>query len=373
VEVGGMRQMDDGGSAAACEPAPDSHTASVPGPPPASYAELGCSVNSVDPADLLRGYERTRFLYPAKRERVAAFLPEILDNWRRGMAGGDSVLGVVTHGEPDSAWASLSGWRTVYKGWHHQHVVSTGGRGGSRAVVLSEQAMKIRHRACDSIQAWFQPSNRYSRAMFGPIAAVAGPDRSAVTDFQYLAVPLRAPSEAPGVTVVPCVDGAGSGLLDLAVRARGRVYATAEELDQEDLLLDRLDDVYRAVGLRRYRRIWLAMMDGHDAPVGAAIAYRGPLGFNLSFLENRCEVLLDPALTGDRAGSVARALVGMAAPAYADFRPGWMPLVVDAFLAPRRLGEGVRPLRRYAQAVWLRAGFLAAYRHMERRYQRPAK
>ncbi|MGN9907586.1 hypothetical protein ACTMTJ_08545 [Phytohabitans sp. LJ34] len=294
-----MRQMDDSDSAAAYEPEP----------PPASYAELGCSVNTVAPADLLRGYERTRFLYPAKRERVAAFLPEILDNWRRGMAGGDSVLSVVTHGQPGGTWASLSGWRTVYKGWHHQHVVSTGGRGASRAVVLSEQAMKMRHRACDSIQAWFQPSNRYSRAMFGRIAVVAGPDRSAGTDFHYLAVPPRAPSQAPGVTVVPCVDGAGSGLLDLAVRARGRVYATAEELDQEDLLLER----------------------------------------------------------------VARALVGAAAPAYAGFRPGWIPVVVDALPAPRRLGEGVRPLRRYAQALWLRAGFLAAYRHMERRYQRPAR
>jgi hypothetical protein len=62
--------------------------------------------------------------------------------------------------------------------------------------------------------------------------------------------------------------------------------------------------VYRALGLRRYRRIWLAMMDGHDAPVGAAIAYRGPLGFNLSFLENRCDVLLDPAYSGRARGAV---------------------------------------------------------------------
>jgi len=84
-------------------------------------------------------------------------------------------------------------------------------------------------------------------------------------------------------------------------------------------------------------------------------------------------VLLDPALPSDQAVTVAQALIGMATPAYADFRPGWIPLVVDALPAPQRLGEGVHPLRWYAQAVWLRAGFLAAYRHMEHRYQRPAK
>jgi hypothetical protein len=185
--------------------------------------------------------------------------------------------------------------------------------------------------------------------MFGELAAGLGRSRCAVTEFQYLAVPLPNPATAPGVTVVPCVDGVGSGLFDLAVRARGRAYAVAEELDQEDLLLDRLDQRYRALGLRRYRRVWLAYgaagpngtigPAGQHRPIGAAIAYRGPLGFNLSFLENRCDLLLDPALAADRAVLVGRALVGAAAPTYAD---------------SRRDGCHLRPTRTCRRRSWRR-------------------
>jgi hypothetical protein len=56
--------------------------------------------------------------------------------------------------------------------------------------------------------------------------------------------------------------------------------------------LNAVDELYRGVGLRRTRHVWLAYRANKEEPVGAAIAYRGPLGVNFSYLENRCDLLL---------------------------------------------------------------------------------
>jgi hypothetical protein len=336
-----------------------------------SYEAYGCEVNTISPAELFERYKQADFLYPAKLARLTPFLPEILDNWRRGIDGGESISSVVTYLDRAGAWASVSSWRSTHGGWNSQHLVSTGGPVASRAVLLAAQADRIRVDLDQSHQNWFQPSNRYANRVFGSIVAAIGPQHAAVQAFNYLAVPV--PARWPvdeGVRLVQCAASKGSGLFDLAVRTRGRVYAVAEELDHEDLLLDAVDQLYATVGLRRYRRVWLAMINGHDGPVGAAIAQRGPLGFNLSFLESRCDLLVEPTLTTEKATVVTRALVSAAASAYEDFPPGAMPLITDDRTALIVCGLGGELVRQYAQGIWLRAGYLAWYRHVERLYER---
>jgi hypothetical protein len=338
---------------------------------PDSDEALGCQVNAIDPPALFDIYRQSGFLYPAKADRLAPFLPQIVENWRRGMAGGESIMRVVTYRAKDGRWASLSAWRSTHIGWNHQHIVSTSGPLASRAVVLAEAGMRVRDgKRSGALSAWFQRGNRYANRMFGSIETAVGTRDSSVTDHHYLALPLDVrPRSATDVRITPGRT-TGFGLFELAAAARGRVYAVAEELDHDDLLLDEVDQAYRTVGLRRYRRVWLASIDDQAGSVGAAIAYRGPLGFNFSFLENRCDILLDPSLTDRQADAVTRALVEAAAPAYADFPLRAMPVVGDGRTARAVLALGAQPIRRYARAIWLRPGFVASYHHFDRMYQR---
>jgi len=82
-------------------------------------------------------------------------------------------------------------------------------------------------------------------------------------------------------------------LLEIAAASRGRIYVVAEELEH-DAEFAIVDELYRRVGLRRTRQIWLAYRANKEEPIGAVIAYRGPLGANFSYLENRCDLLLHP-------------------------------------------------------------------------------
>ncbi len=158
-------------------------------------------------------------------------------------------------------------------------------------------------------------------------------------------------------------------VMDLVTQVRGPVYAAAEGF-AHDLHLDVLDHQYQRLGLRRYRRVWLASLKGCSTPVGAVVAYRGPLGFNFSFLENRCDLLMRPGLAPVDEEAVLLHLLQAASSVYDDFQPGYIPVVVDATYAPTLMAHGARQIRTYAQSIWLRAGFHAWYDHVEALYAR---
>jgi hypothetical protein len=205
--------------------------------------------------------------------------------------------------------------------------------------MLAGQAVRIHDHRDRSYQSWFRSDNRFPARVFGSVLKTLGAAQAGVTSQELVACrQLRAAHDTLEVgeitrqTQVP-------GLVALATAVRGTVYCHAEELDADDLQLDGVDQLYARVGLRRYRRMWLAKLPGHEVPVGAAVAYRGPLGFNLSFLENRCDLLISPALTDAQVEAVARHLVIRASVAYADFEPGSIP-VATTDRAARTLQDG---------------------------------
>jgi hypothetical protein len=151
------------------------------------------------------------------------------------------------------------------------------------------------------------------------------------------------------------------------------VYVEGEQLNDDDLELHAVDDLYRRIGLRRTRHVWLAHLPRAEQPAGAILAYRGPLGLNFSFLENRCDLVLRPNLSENEVVLVTRALVHAAATAYPDFRPGFIPLLADGCAMVVLQQIGARFLRTYCQSIWLQSGYEAMYRHFEGFYKRIEK
>jgi hypothetical protein len=107
-----------------------------------------------------------------------------------------------------------------------------------------------------------------------------------------------------------------------------------------------------------------------DEPIAAAIAYRGPLGVNFSFIENRCDLLLHPTLPDSEVPSVLATLLKTASAAYADFELDEIPVIADQIAAPALIGLGAEFLRHYCQGIWLKDGQARFYRHVEGFYSR---
>ncbi len=313
----------------------------------------GCQVNTVSLADLLAKYEAVGFLYAAKRDRLAPYMSAVEETWDRALSAGDDLRRVITFESDDGRrWGSVDTWRSGYGTWTVQHLVANGGGVGSRASILTAIARCYADIDFVAFESWFRPSNPFPNRVLGGSAHALGEQQSARADYEYVAVP---PSAIPSSPVESReVTEATSELLDLAERGRGQVYVVGAGL-AEDIGMNAVDGRYRLVGLRRYRRTWLAR-DRRGKYVGAAIAHRGPLGLNFSFLENRCDLVLDPGLAENQAAEVAAALLRTASEAYEDFLPGFVPVVVPEAYAAQVLALGGYRLQTYAQITWLRPG-----------------
>ena len=328
----------------------------------------GVQVNSISVDELFDLYERTGFLYPDKAARLLPHLGRVKENWRRMFDAGESLLYVFTAGDQREGRAALAVFRTTHRGWTYQHLVSEDNPFGSRSVMLAAGAAMILKGSDESAQNWFRPENRFPARVFGSMIEAIGGSLSSVQNYAYFSIPrtVALPSDQ-GIRVVPYDAAHNKDLCSLAELTRGRVFVTAEEL-ATDVPLKSLDLLYRRVGLRRTRHVWLAYRQ--KWPVGAAIAYRGPLGLNFSFLENRCDLLLASDLTETEQQRVAAGLLGAAVTAYDTFELDFIPLVAGESAMPVLLNLGAQFVRHYCQCIWLKDGYPRSYRHVDSFYSK---
>src|ERR1700756_2206511 len=283
------------------------------------YDAYGVQVNALSVSEIFALYERTGFLYPDKAARLFPHMSQVRENWRRMLSAGDALLYVLTAGDKKKGLASLAVWRTTENGWMSQPLVSENNPYASRAVMLAAAAARIRKGQDLSAQNWFRPENRFPARVFGSMVQTIGERLSSVQRHAYFALPrtLSLPTEKR-IRIVRYNHSHQEALLEIAAAARGSIYMRAEELAQ-DAEFAAVDELYRRVGLRRTRQIWLAYRVNKEEPIGAAIAYRGPLGVNFSYLENRCDLLLHPTLPETEVSDAASGLLTACSRAYDDF------------------------------------------------------
>ena len=333
------------------------------------YATYGVEVNALDVEQIFALYERTGFLYPEKDARLRPHLGLVRDNWRRMLRAGESLLYVLTAGDEKRGLASLAVWRTAPHGWMPQHLVSDNNPFASRAVMLAAAAGKILS-GIDDAQNWFRPENRFPARVFGSMVQTIGESLCSVQRHSYFALPRRLSLPLScKIHAVPYDPSQKQSLSAIASATRGSVYITGEDL-LGDVELRTVDEMYRLVGLRRTRSVWLAYKGSRREPVGAAIAYRGPLGVNFSYLENRCDLLLHPTLPASEVPETIASLLSASSAAYHDFELDYIPLIADEMASEVLLGFGAAFLRHYCQGIWLKAGHQGFYQHVDGFYSK---
>jgi hypothetical protein len=264
----------------------------------------------------------------------------------------------------------LSSWTTGDHQVHAQHLVSVGRPDATRAILLAAQS-QIANDGAQAIGNWFRPENRFPARVFGSSPQALGAGLAAGRPMVLLALPRStARAIAADLPVHRCAPAQAPVLDALARDLCGPVQATADGWRTGDLDLDALDARYQEVGLRRYRRSFLALDRGESHPTGFAVAYRGPLGLNFSFLENRLELHLDPTLDDASRLSTARSLVAAAVSEYDDFELPSLVLATDPVTSGALELAGAAPMVRYSQVTWLWPGFARWFDHVESFYAR---
>lgn len=236
--------------------------------------------------------------------------------------------------------------------------------------MLAGTAASILRGVDASYQNWFRPENRFPSRVFGSMVQTIGTSYSSVQPHMYFSLSRRLSLPSAGeIRVVPYDPSHKEALCTIAHASRGPIYVTAEEL-AVDVELKAVDELYRSVGLRRTRQVWLAYPKHSNEPIGAAIAYRGPLGANFSYLENRCDLLLHPKHADTEVSDVVLRLLGSASAAYQDFELEAIPVIADSNAAPVLMRLGAEYLRDYCQGIWLKEGNVRFFRHIEGFYSK---
>jgi hypothetical protein len=335
--------------------------------------ERDVHVNALSVDQVFALYERTGFLYPAKAARLLPHLAAVRDTWQRMLDSNGSLLYLLSSGDDRDGMASTTLWRTTQNSWVWQHLVCENHPLRSRGVMVGGLARCVRLGMGGSQQNWFRPENRFPARVFGSMVGVVGESLSSVQQHMYFTVPRQLPAKRISSVQVERYDATQQAMLcALAAQTRGEVYVIAEEIDR-DVELAGADRLYQAVGLRRTRQVWLAYRKGSPRAIGAVLAYRGPLGLNFSFLENRCDLLVSPHLTAAEAADVTTALLQAAMPAYSDCALGDVPVVADQASTSGLLGCGGELLRSYCHGIWLQEGQATLCRHVDSFYTRLLK
>lgn len=334
------------------------------------HAAYGVQVNRIDIDELFDLYERTGFLYPEKAARLLPHMDRVKENWRRMLRAEESLLYILTAGDEKRGRAALAVWRTTRHGWTYQHLVSENNPYASRAVMLAAEAESILKGSDESAQNWYRPENRFPARVFGSMIQTIGGSLSSSQRHAYFALPRKFSSISDAsVRVMTYEDARNKDLCSVAAQARGHVFVAAEEL-MRDVPFKSLDGLYRRVGLRRTRHVWLAYRKGKDEVMGAVVVYRGPLGLNFSYLENRCDLLLMPYLSASEVESASGALLGAAVSAYENFELDEIPVIAPDNSVPALSKLGAQFLRYYCQCIWLKDGYARSYRHVDSFYSK---
>ncbi len=343
------------------------------------HEPYGVRRNEISVEALFNRYDSCGFLYPAKRKQLEPYLHDVTASWVQTIekpTATDPVLNsCLTYQDPTcGSWASLSFWRSSSRRVQSQHLVSKGKPIASRQIMLAGQD-HISFAGYDIVENWFRSENRYPNRIFGSVPDRLGADHAALEARDIIMFPRNSCFDhgASGLRVqIDRMDSAGGKVARATLAGlAGQVIAAAEEFDDGDVELRGLDDLYRSAGLRRYRRVFMATAQGFAQPLGIAVAYRGPLGLNFSFLENRCDLWIGPQLESQVGREVAFALIRAAEPFYLDSPLHYLVLACSPAIADTLISSNASiPRRSYSRCVWLRPGFWKWYCHVDQFYKR---
>jgi len=326
--------------------------------------------------ELFEHYNNVKFIHEKKRFLIEPYFDLIKSNWEQALSIGKDILLTVIYKSPNfNHMASVSIWRSTSNGWFAQHLTSTGITSGLVSVLL--QAIyegTIRKKNSLSCQNWYCPENKTVGKIYNTMVKTIGEDYSSNNRFEYIKVYpniFLKNNNSSNVNIFQCTNKNNYNIYELCSSIRGKIYADAEEFNNNDIELIDIDEIYKKAGLRRRRYIWIAYYKGINRPVGAAICYRGPLGMNFSFLENRCDLLIDEKkLSLSSCEKVSKQLLYNASMAYFDsdlsinYPLNFIPVITSSYISRTLKKIGARHFRDYHQCICLEKGFLMYYNHI---------
>lgn len=290
-------------------------------------SEIVTGINNCSVESLFDFYRKCNFLYAEKYELLSPVIHEIVCNWTKAINAGDKLLWFLTMQSIEGELhASEANWRSTWNTWTAQHLVSSGGK--ALPALIESATYYCENHSYANLDLWFRPDNRFPSAVFGGVRDAVGAELTASLTYNYHKFPyLRDASSPEFFQVVKCSQNEGDRVEKFICSQRGIVFVRCEEISDVELNCSELGEIYAAQGLSRTRDIWIAEDMIDKRIIGVLLCYYGPTGFNLSLLENRCEIILREDLGAIEVFFVTRALLSAVVASNPNRRWNLVPIV----------------------------------------------
>ena len=319
--------------------------------------DYGCEINGISVKELFAKYEALGFIYPAKKKRLAKLMPLIEDNWNRLLKITPAILQIVSYQQNNKDFGTMCMLKSSNNGWLNHHGIANKLPAIALAFLTAQQ-VHLENEEMQSSQIWFRPNNRIMSRICNRALANVPKEFSFNRTLNYLEFcPKKTFSKSREIIIERYATEHKNIFESFLQEERGTAFLEGEELNSNDVELSSLNKIYNQVGLERYRRIWLAFDQSHATLLGVVIAYKGPIGLNFSFLENRCELIIKSTLGKATMKKVVAQLVARITPQYQDFQLGFIPVIAEDNIAQILVQLGGQIIRQYTQYLWTRPGF----------------
>lgn len=284
----------------------------------------------------------------AREQMLQPLIPLIRKTWEK-LVGETGLMTVMTCQNQDgSKWAHHMLLRNTNNGYLLQSLASNCHEAATP--LLMHVLNMCRGKPAQSWYPPFKGNGRpgYSERMMGMkasdrICRKLSPDYCRTDEYQYLlADPVPADCSRHRVAVRPVSDSNYAEFLEFLRTCESDVFIRNAELDAPDPFLEGLDEEYNKIGMSRRRYLYLAYLDRESTPSGCLIAYTGPAGSNLRFLERHSHIILPEGQSEDRISELCDALLRKASTHYEGLDPAFIPIVVKEKAAEAFLRQGAR-------------------------------
>ncbi len=253
--------------------------------------------SEVDLEDLWHFFFETGFIYPKKYKSIQVNRAEFTRTYQKLYDGNPDIVRHFTYQKNGRIFGHISLVRAYEKAWmfHHLSAKPMDGRGTGPMIIKQithfiNDLYRLPSANIDHYICYYQPTNRFSRLLFGGFAKHAGDAQICSQDrFSYLECPKQ--EQVPHLPEEWCLDHfAPADLFDLRQFYEHQSKGMMLEVLQLDQETDSVEQAYADCGFVRKKNAYSLLHQGRLKAV--LLVNRTDFGFNLSNLLNCVKIIV---------------------------------------------------------------------------------
>lgn len=309
---------------------------------------IGANVNGIRIEDLFQCYDKYKFLYREKKEKMQYLFPMIKANWSMAIEMPWEHFLLLTYNRPEKElFASVSAWRTNSRSYCIQHMVSNQAENTRLILLHFINLLQQDIKKDNAIQVYYQPKTRFANNMFSFLAKQAGPNHGNLSSYSYLSYPLKPVNfDWASVVAEEMNHNNSEQIQQFVTKEKGCFYSWVQGLDTADYSLSEVNSIYQQYGLARTRKV-VAFKNDLNEIFGVAIINKASAGLNFSMLENSCEMILNSSQPVWVLNEAIKNMLCYISTEYQQTELDYVPLLIDPAWEDLISAYGGKPMRTY--------------------------